>query len=87
MNEGRIAPSDITVELLLKAMQESENNKFLVDGFPRNEENRAAFESKVSLQQTHYSSGFPSPEFSVLYIMLLVVCMANIAIFPTSAKV
>lgn len=49
IKEGKIVPSEVTVGLLQKAMQESGNDKFLIDGFPRNEENRAAFESVVSL--------------------------------------
>lgn len=48
IKEGKIVPSEVTIKLLQKAMQENENDKFLIDGFPRNEENRAAFESIVS---------------------------------------
>lgn len=44
ITEGKIVPSEVTIMLLQRAMQESENDKFLIDGFPRNEENRAAFE-------------------------------------------
>ncbi|XP_034709876.1 UMP-CMP kinase 4-like isoform X2 [Vitis riparia] len=43
--EGKIVPSEVTVKLLQQAMQGSTNNKFLIDGFPRNEENRTAFEN------------------------------------------
>jgi len=49
IKEGKIVPSEVTIKLLQKAMQESGNDKFLIDGFPRNEENRAAFEAVVSL--------------------------------------
>lgn len=49
MNEGKIVPSEVTIKLLQKAMVESGNDKFLIDGFPRNEENRAAFEAVVRL--------------------------------------
>ncbi|KAM1767363.1 hypothetical protein ACFX12_045458 [Malus domestica] len=42
--EGRLVPSDFVVKLLKQAMQRSRNKKFLVDGFPRNEENIAAAE-------------------------------------------
>lgn len=42
-------PSEVTIKLLQRAIMENENDKFLIDGFPRNEENRAAFESVVSL--------------------------------------
>lgn len=48
MNEGKIVPSEVTVKLLQKAMEESGNEKFLIDGFPRNDENRAAFAAVVS---------------------------------------
>ncbi|KAF4395269.1 hypothetical protein F8388_001656 [Cannabis sativa] len=44
IREGKIVPSEVTIKLLQKAMQDSGNDKFLIDGFPRNEENRAAFE-------------------------------------------
>ncbi|XVE99228.1 hypothetical protein REPUB_Repub03eG0179400 [Reevesia pubescens] len=47
MNEGKIVPSDVTIKLLQKAMLESGNDKFLIDGFPRNEDNRAAFEAVI----------------------------------------
>jgi adenylate kinase family enzyme len=48
MHEGKLVPSDIIVRLLLTAMLQSGNDRFLVDGFPRNEENRRAYESVVS---------------------------------------
>lgn len=48
IKEGKIVPSEVTIKLLQKAMTESGNDKFLIDGFPRNEENRAAFENVVS---------------------------------------
>lgn len=48
IKEGKIVPSEVTIKLLGKAIAENENDKFLIDGFPRNEENRAAFESVVS---------------------------------------
>lgn len=48
INEGKIVPSEVTVKLLQQAMEESGNDKFLIDGFPRNDENRAAFEAVVS---------------------------------------
>lgn len=49
IKEGKIVPSEVTIKLLQKAMLESGNDKFLIDGFPRNEENRAAFEAGVSV--------------------------------------
>lgn len=44
IKEGKIVPSELTVKLLQNAMLKSGNNKFLIDGFPRNDENRATFE-------------------------------------------
>ncbi|XP_010274607.1 PREDICTED: UMP-CMP kinase 3-like isoform X1 [Nelumbo nucifera] len=49
IKEGKIVPSEVTVKLLQRAMQESNNDKFLIDGFPRNEENRAAFENVTKI--------------------------------------
>lgn len=48
INEGRIVPSEVTVKLLQKAIVSSDNDKFLIDGFPRNEENRLQYEQIVS---------------------------------------
>ncbi|XP_022742137.1 UMP-CMP kinase 3-like isoform X2 [Durio zibethinus] len=50
MNEGKIVPSEVTIKLLQKAMVESGKDKFLIDGFPRNEENRAAFEAVTKIE-------------------------------------
>ncbi|XP_008460054.1 UMP-CMP kinase 3-like isoform X1 [Cucumis melo] len=50
MNEGKIVPSEVTVKLLQKAMEESGNEKFLIDGFPRNDENRAAFAAVTGIE-------------------------------------
>lgn len=49
IKEGRIVPSEVTVKLILREMESSDNHKFLIDGFPRSEENRIAFEKIVSL--------------------------------------
>ncbi|XP_062231657.1 UMP-CMP kinase 1-like [Phragmites australis] len=50
MHQGNLVPSEIIVKLLLKAMLESGNDKFLVDGFPRNEENRLAYERIINIE-------------------------------------
>ncbi|XP_031399350.1 UMP-CMP kinase 3-like [Punica granatum] len=50
IKEGKIVPSEVTIKLLQNAMLESANNKFLIDGFPRNEENRAAFEAVTKIE-------------------------------------
>ncbi|XP_022897884.1 UMP-CMP kinase 3-like isoform X2 [Olea europaea var. sylvestris] len=49
IKEGKLVPSEVTVKLLQRAMNESGNDKFLIDGFPRNEENRVAFESVIGI--------------------------------------
>lgn len=48
IKEGKIVPSEITVELIRKAMESSDAKRVLIDGFPRCEENRIAFERIVS---------------------------------------
>ncbi|KAJ1395428.1 UMP-CMP kinase [Sesbania bispinosa] len=50
IKEGKIVPSEVTIKLLQRAMKESGNDKFLIDGFPRNEENRAAFENVTGIE-------------------------------------
>ncbi|XP_028754741.1 UMP-CMP kinase 3 isoform X2 [Neltuma alba] len=52
IQEGKIVPSEVTIKLLQRAMQENGNDKFLIDGFPRNEENRAAFENVTGIEPT-----------------------------------
>lgn len=48
IREGKIVPSQVTVQLIQKEMESCDNYKFLIDGFPRSEENRKAFEQTVS---------------------------------------
>ncbi|KAJ6804600.1 UMP-CMP kinase 3-like [Iris pallida] len=50
IKEGKIVPSEVTIKLLQKAMLDSGNDRFLIDGFPRNEENRAAFENVTKIE-------------------------------------
>ncbi|KAJ1426502.1 UMP-CMP kinase [Sesbania bispinosa] len=47
ISEGKIVPSEVTVKLILREMESSDNHKFLIDGFPRSEENRIAFEQII----------------------------------------
>lgn len=69
IKEGKIVPSEVTVKLLQKAMHESENDKFLIDGFPRNEENRAAFENVTGIQPD-FILFFDCPEEEMLRRLL-----------------
>ncbi|KAL2920490.1 putative UMP-CMP kinase 2 [Bienertia sinuspersici] len=41
---GKIVPSEVTVKLIQNAINSTNNHKFLIDGFPRTEENRLAYE-------------------------------------------
>ncbi|KAL2558523.1 putative UMP-CMP kinase 2 [Forsythia ovata] len=50
IREGKIVPSEVTVKLILKAIESSENDRFLIDGFPRSEENRMAYERVVGTE-------------------------------------
>ncbi|XP_076951671.1 UMP-CMP kinase 3-like isoform X1 [Bidens hawaiensis] len=50
MSEGVIVPSEVTIKLLERAIMENENDKFLIDGFPRNDENRSSFESLTGIE-------------------------------------
>lgn len=46
--EGKIVPAEVTVGLLRKAMKESGKSRFLIDGFPRNPDNLAAWEKSTA---------------------------------------
>jgi len=48
IKNGEIVPSVVTVGLLDKAMKASGKHKFLIDGFPRNEENNNSWEKEVN---------------------------------------
>jgi len=54
IDDGKIVPSEITIRLLQRAMdaafQSKGATKFLIDGFPRNEENRQSFERMTGLE-------------------------------------
>ncbi|KAK9292618.1 hypothetical protein L1049_020593 [Liquidambar formosana] len=61
IKEGRIVPSEVTVKLIQREMESSENYKFLIDGFPRSEENRMAFE-RISGAEPNVVLFFDIPE-------------------------
>jgi UMP-CMP kinase len=47
IKNGQIVPVEITIALLRKAMERSETKKFLIDGFPRNENNLDGWEREM----------------------------------------
>ncbi|MQL87859.1 hypothetical protein Taro_020410 [Colocasia esculenta] len=49
IKEGKIVPSEITVKLIQRAIESSAKDKFLIDGFPRSDENRIAFEKILNI--------------------------------------
>lgn len=48
LREGKIVPAEVTVGLLRKAMEKSGKSRFLIDGFPRNPDNLAAWEASTA---------------------------------------
>lgn len=48
IKEGKIVPAEITVGLLRTAMEKSDGNKFLVDGFPRDMDNLKCWEAQMA---------------------------------------
>ncbi|KAL6509453.1 hypothetical protein OROGR_022763 [Orobanche gracilis] len=50
IKEGKIVPSEVTVQLIRKAIEASDNCRFLIDGFPRSEENRIAYERVIGAE-------------------------------------
>lgn len=51
MKEGKLVPTEVTVKLLRAAIDKSSNDKFLIDGFPREVHQAEAFEKEVSPPQ------------------------------------
>ncbi|CAI9092070.1 OLC1v1027217C1 [Oldenlandia corymbosa var. corymbosa] len=50
IKDGKIVPSEVTVKLLQKAIESIDNDKFLIDGFPRSEENRLQYERIIGME-------------------------------------
>ncbi|KAK5639379.1 hypothetical protein RI129_011871 [Pyrocoelia pectoralis] len=48
IREGKIVPVEITCSLLERAMQQSDKDKFLIDGFPRNQDNLDGWNNRVA---------------------------------------
>ena len=66
ISAGELVPSSITVKLLEnainKAYQETQCNKFLIDGFPRGQENMQAWESTMKHHTIKFVLNFECPE-------------------------
>ncbi|XP_074263567.1 UMP-CMP kinase 3-like [Silene latifolia] len=69
IKEGKIVPSEVTVGLLQQAMEECGNDKFLIDGFPRNIENREAWEAVTGIEP-EFVLFFDCPEEEMLRRLL-----------------
>lgn len=48
LREGKIVPVEVTINLLQKEMDSSAVKKFLIDGFPRNEDNLEGWEKRMN---------------------------------------
>jgi len=53
MVSGTIVPVAITCSLLLRAMIESNNDRFLVDGFPRNQDNLNGWVKEINPEEVN----------------------------------
>jgi len=73
IREGKIVPVDVTVGLLKKAMEKNgwESSKFLIDGFPRNQENVDGWNRVVGDQAYFHSLLFFECSFETLEKRLL----------------
>ncbi|GMH36655.1 hypothetical protein BSKO_04528 [Bryopsis sp. KO-2023] len=69
IKEGKIVPSEVTIRLLQKAMDDSGCSQFLIDGFPRNSENQQNFVT-ITGMDCHFVLFFDCPE-SVMQARLL----------------
>lgn len=77
IKNGQIVPSYVTVGLLNNAMDKSHKKRFLIDGFPRNFENNAAFEKDLGSKV----GSFDPPNSSRAEFFLL--AYHNIFVFPS----
>ncbi|XP_076953507.1 UMP-CMP kinase-like [Bidens hawaiensis] len=50
ITKGKIVSSEVTVILLKSAIESSQTDRFLIDGFPRSEENRVAYEQLIGIE-------------------------------------
>jgi len=63
ITDGAIVPAEITIALLIQAIEKSGKEKFLIDGFPRNFENNSIFErDMLELVNIQFLLYFDCPE-------------------------
>lgn len=67
----------VTISLLQRAMDESGKHKFLIDGFPRNEENRASFEKQVGAGLGLRRCGWVTTAEAGKGVSIWVACQGN----------
>jgi hypothetical protein len=78
IKNGQIVPSEVTVGLLQSAMTASGKEKFLIDGFPRNDENRGAFEKVV--RSYHYPTCLTGKVLLfAVFCSLHILCLVRVA--------
>ncbi len=67
IREGKIVPAEVTVRLLRSAMEKSGNQKFLIDGFPRDVQNLECWQSQMhSLVEIQFLLFLDCPEAVML---------------------
>lgn len=63
ISQGKIVPSEVTVRLLKEAMEKATGtNKFLIDGFPRNQENLDVWERDMQHCVVQFVLNLDCPE-------------------------
>jgi UMP-CMP kinase len=62
IDAGQIVPAEITVGLIQQAMQASESNQFLIDGFPRSQGNVDAWNDTMEMHDVAMVLNFICPE-------------------------
>lgn len=77
ITKGKIVSSEVTVKLLKRTIESNETDRFLIDGFPRSEENRVAYEQIVSYITTSFPLYFNN--LNILFICSLK--MKNLIMF------
>lgn len=62
ISEGALVPAEITVQLLRNAMEKDPSDTFLIDGFPRNQDNYDTWARMCADIETLFIMNFECPE-------------------------